>query len=88
MEVVFPDFKEKYKKEKGLKYIYLQKFKEKGFYLIDAVDKPINHLDRKAKKQKIKENLENKIKEIEKLISKDTPIIIIIRRVFHIFLMN
>jgi len=79
MEAIFPDFR------KGQKYEYLQRFKEQGFYLIDAVDTPINYRKGRERNRIIKENLKNKIREIEGLISKDTPIILIKKNVFEIF---
>ena len=83
MEVIFTDFKVKYRR--GQKRIYLQKFKEKGFYLIDAVDEPINDKNQRERNKIIKRNLENKIREIDELISKDTPIIFIKKNIFKIF---
>ena len=83
MEVIFPDFKNNY--QRGQKHEYLQRFKEQGFYLIDAVDTPINDRKRRERNKIIRKNLENKIKEIEELISKDTPIILIKKNVFEIF---
>ena len=93
MEVLFPDFKnnyqrvqkQKHKYLQKLKREYLQKFKEQGFYLIDAIDTPINDRNQKERNKIIRENLKNKIKEIEGLISKDTPIILIKKNVFEIF---
>jgi len=83
MKVIFSNFKNNYRR--GQKHEYLQRFKEQGFYLIDAVDTPINDLDDCDRNQIIRENLKNKIKEIEGLISKDTPIILIKKNVFEIF---
>ena len=62
MEAIFPDFK---KNRKGQKHRYLQRFKEQGFYLIDAVDTPINDRKRRERNKIIRENLKNKIKEID-----------------------
>lgn len=81
MDAIFPDFKKEYKK--GDKEKYLKKFEDKGFYLIDATDKPINKESNKNKQ--ICDNLENKTHEIKTLISKNTPIIIIKKNVFTIF---
>ncbi len=83
MEVIFPDFKNNYRR--GQKHEYLQRFKEQGFYLIDAVDTPINDRKRRERNKIIRKNLENKIKEIDELILKDTPIILIKKNVFEIF---
>ena len=78
MEVIFGHVK-------GEKGRYLEKFKDSGFYLIDAVDKPINKKSQSERNRIIRENIENKIKEINELISKDTPIILIKKNIFEIF---
>ncbi|MDA2936478.1 hypothetical protein MYX06_04640 [Patescibacteria group bacterium AH-259-L05] len=83
MEVIFPDFKTGYKK--GDKHRYLQKFKEAGFYMIDATDTPINNLTLRERNDRIESESENKIKEIRRLISKETPIFLIKKNIFKIF---
>ena len=83
MEAIFPNFTNNYRK--GQKHKYLQRFKERGFYLIDAIDIPINDRSQRERNKIIRENLKNKIKGIGELISKDTPIILIKKNVFEIF---
>ncbi|MCL4536816.1 MAG: hypothetical protein M1610_04405 [Nitrospirae bacterium] len=83
MDCVFPDFKASYKR--GDKHHYLQRFKNKGFYMIDATDIPINNLTEKKRSELIESESESKIKEIEKIISKDTPILLIKKNIFLIF---
>jgi len=83
MEVVFPDFKTSYKK--GDKHKYLQRFKEAGFYLIDAVNTPINNLTQTERDEKVEENSKNKIKEMSDLISRRTPVFLIKKNIFNIF---
>ncbi|MCL5772961.1 MAG: hypothetical protein M1536_01080 [Firmicutes bacterium] len=85
MDCVFHDFKANYKKGEGDKHNYLQKFENKGFYMIDATDTPINNLTKKMRNKIIESESESKIKEIEKLISKATPIFLIKKNVFNIF---
>lgn len=90
MKVIFSEFEIEYSvKDSGLKkklkIEYLYKLKEKGFYLIDAYDKPLNHLPENERIKLIKANLYNKIAEIESLISLDTPIILIKKSVFQVF---
>jgi hypothetical protein len=76
MEVVFPSFRNDYRK--GDKNEYLKKFQEGGFYMIDATDTPVNKgFSPKKRNEKIKEDLKNKIKEIESLVTKKTPIFLI-----------
>jgi len=82
MEAIFPNFTNNYRK--GQKHKYLQRFKERGFYLIDAIDIPINDRNQRERNKIIRENLKNKIKGIGELISKDTPIILIKKNVFEI----
>jgi len=82
MQVLFPEFNPK---ERGKKRFYLKKFQEKGFYLIDAVDYPINDRKITERNKLIQKNLNNKIQEIKNLIKKDTPIILIKANIFRLF---
>jgi hypothetical protein len=82
MHVIFLDFETNYRN--GDKQKYLQRFKELGFYLIDATDTPINKLTEKEKSKTIESESENKIKAIKRLISKQTPIFLIKKNVFNI----
>ncbi len=84
MREVFPDFTIDCRR--GRKHECLQEFKERGFYLIDAVDIPINDMGRKERERIIRENLEEKLKEIEGLgILKSGVIILIKRSIFEVF---
>ena len=82
MQVLFPEFNPN---EKGKKLFYLKKFQEKGFYLIDAVDYPINDRKIAERNKVIQKNLNSKIQEIKSLIKKDTPIILIKANIFELF---
>lgn len=81
MEIVFP---EERNREKGL---LLNKFKENGFFLIDACEYPINqHKSDKIKKHhiNIKENVLNLKEKIKTLIDNDTKIILIKKNIFRL----
>lgn len=83
MEVIFHDFKSSYRK--GEKSIYLERFEDKGLYLIDATDRVINNLPPKKREQIILSQIEDTLREIGELISKETPIFLIKKDVFKIF---
>jgi len=83
MDIVFPSFIKDYRK--GDKDKYLKKFQEKGFYLIDATDIPVNRLSTKKRNEMIRNGMKSKIKEIENLIDKNTPIFLIKKNVYDIF---
>lgn len=70
MEVVFGEFKDNYKK--GEKNNYLKKFRDCGYYMIDAVDDAVNQLSESKRNKKIEENMDNKIEEIDKLLNNDS----------------
>jgi hypothetical protein len=80
MEVIFSGF------TSGRKAEFLRRFKDEGFYLIDATDTPVNHLRRKSDRNEIIEaSIEDKLREIAGLVNKSTPIFIIKKNVFEIF---
>lgn len=83
MDGIFPKFKSVYRK--GEKHKYLKKFEEAGFYMIDAIDTPINNLSERKRNEIIESESENKIKEIEGLISERTPIFLIKKNIWEIF---
>lgn len=83
MEVIFPEFKDQYKK--GGKGKYLERFKEAGFFMMDAVDTPVNKIPAKEKARLIKSNVDSKVSEIQKLVSKDAPIFLIKKNIFHVY---
>ncbi len=90
MKVIFPEFEREYSVQNSglkrkLKIKYLYKLIERGFYLIDAYDEPLNHLPENKRIKSIKKNIHNKIAEIENLISLETPIILIKKSVFQVF---
>jgi len=77
MEVLYPkEYKNHNKKE------LLTKFKEDGFFLIDAVEFPINNdeYSDKERNEIIKNNALKLIKKIESLINKEDANIILIKK--------
>ena len=81
MEVLFPDEYEHFKID-GNKILLLNKFKESGFFLIDACDYPINH--HKDRNSFINNDFLKLIQKIETLIDKDTKIILIKKNIFEL----
>jgi hypothetical protein len=68
------------------KHIGLKSFMGLGFYLLDATDKPINKInDERIKNSIILSELPTRMSEIELLILKTTPIILIKKNIFQLF---
>ena len=81
MEVLFPDEYENFKINSN-KILLLNKFKEIGFFLIDACDYPINqHNNRNSF---INNDFSKLIQKIETLIDKGTKIILIKKNIFEL----
>ena len=83
MVVVFPEFKTSYKK--GDKGKWLDRFKEAGFFMMDAVDTPINTITEKERERVILSEIKARIAAIGNLVSKKTPIFLIKKNIFNIF---
>jgi hypothetical protein len=67
------------------KTIGLEKFMELGFYLLDATDKAINKIkDERIKNSYILSELPAKMNEIELLIPRTTPIVLIKKNIFQL----
>lgn len=81
MKAVFPDFEYR-PHEKG---IWLSKFKEHGYYMIDATDSPVNRLSSAERRSVINSAVNEKIFQIAKLISPNTPIVLVKKNVFEAF---
>lgn len=81
MEVLFPEEYEVYKTSKD-KAPLLTKFRDNGYFLIDAVDYPINQEDdRDFFVNKGYPNLVNRLKD---LIDKETKIILVKKNIFEL----
>ncbi|MFC1700537.1 hypothetical protein ACFLZ0_00075 [Patescibacteria group bacterium] len=81
MEVLFPNEYDIFKTNKD-KILLLDKFKENGFFLIDACDYPINqHKDRDLF---INNDFPKLIQKIKTLIDNDTKIILIKKNIFEL----
>jgi len=78
VEVIFSkDYKNKEKR------FWLNKLKEEGFFLIDAVEYPINHLpEGKGRNDHLIQNFPDLIQKIKNLVEKDTKIILIKKNIF------
>ena len=83
MACLFLNFETNYKKEDKDKY--LEKFKNAGFFLIDASDEPLNDLSEIDRKKRILLKIKRKIKEIENLKSEETLIFLIKKNIYNIF---
>jgi hypothetical protein len=76
MKVLYPDIHIGELREG--KATFLQKFKEDGFYIVDAVDRPFTHNDNNKRRTRIVwENRHDLTKKISPLVSEDTEIILI-----------
>jgi hypothetical protein len=62
----------------------LERFKNDGFYLIDASDKPMEDNRSSKKKRQIKNSLHSLIEKVRSLVSEDTKIILISSTVYEV----
>lgn len=69
----------------GQKKEYLERFKNDGFFLIDATDEPVNKLKKPERTFAIESNMNRKIKEIKTLVNPETAIILIKKNIYQIF---
>lgn len=79
MKALYPDKYTNTPDVRARKKEFLQRFKNDGFYLIDSLDHPI---ERSNKIEQIKNGLQQLIEKIERLVDKDTPIILICSTVY------
>jgi hypothetical protein len=84
MKVVYPSDYSNIKDVRQQKGKFLERFKNDGFYLIDASNKPMIDNCKSKKKKQIKESLPSLIERVKGLISKDTNIILISKTVYDI----
>lgn len=81
MQAVFPEFEYR----PGEKDNWLRKFQEQGYYLIDATDRPVNHLSSAERRCELNAAVEGKLSEIRGLVASSTPIILIKKNIFAAF---
>jgi hypothetical protein len=81
MEAAFPDFKHRPGEKEG----WLRKFQQAGYYMIDATDRPVNHLSPAERRRELNSSLETRIAEIGRLIVTGTPIVLVKRNIFEMF---
>ena len=81
MKAVFPDFEYR----PGQKDQWLSKFMQYGYYLIDAIDFPINRLLSDERRRLLNVSIKGKLSEIATLVTQDTPIVLVKRNVFLAF---
>lgn len=83
MEAVFPEFKSEYCP--GEKDDWLCKFKEHGYYLIDAIDRPVNRLPSAERRRLLDAAKKPKLSEIKMLVSPSTRIVLVKKNIFAAF---
>lgn len=81
MKAVFPNF-EYHPDEKDQ---WLRTFRQHGYYLIDATDRPVNRCSPAERSRRMEAALTKKLREIAGLVSPTTPIILIKKNVFAVF---
>jgi hypothetical protein len=81
MQAVFPEFEYR----PGEKKDWLYKFKEQGYYLIDATDRPVNRLSSAERRSELKSAVQGKLDEIRMLIAPTTPIVLVKKNIFVAF---
>ena len=81
MKAVFPNFEYR----PGEKEKWLLRFQVYGYYMIDATDTPINHRSASERRRALNNAVESKLREIAKLVSLDTPIVLVKENVFLAF---
>ena len=80
MQVIYPD-----QYETDSKAELLGRFKKDGYFLIDAIDIPINDVTERERNKVIIEHRNQKINEIRQLVIPSTPIFLIKKNIFDIF---
>jgi hypothetical protein len=81
MTAVFPEFDYR----PGEKDRWLHNFKEHGYYLIDATDRPVNRLSAAARHRVLSAAAAGKVVEIKRLVARSTPILLVKKNVFALF---
>ena len=83
MQVLFPEEYEDFKKSKD-KVPLLNKFKENGFFLIDACDYPINQYVNRIRNNRIETDFPKLLQKIKTVIDDDTKIILIKKNIYKL----
>ncbi len=81
MKAVFLDFEYR----PGEKDEWLRRFKQQGYYMIDATDSPVNRLAPGERRAVLNAAVKAKLAEIATLVSRKTPIILVKKNVFLAF---
>ena len=81
MAAVFPEFAYR----PGEKDRWLRQFQLAGYYMVDATDRPVNHLSSAERRRELKAAVEGKVLEIGTLVTQDTPIVLVKKNIFAAF---
>jgi hypothetical protein len=81
MKAVFPEFEYC----PGEKDNWLRKFKQHGYYLIDATDRPVNRVTSAERRYELDAAVKPKLSEIKRLVSPSTPIVLVKKNIFSAF---
>jgi hypothetical protein len=79
MTAVFSEFEF----ARGEKDIWLRRFMQRGCFLTDATDEPINHIKGAARRRALDSAIPDALRRIGKLVSTRTPIVLIKKSVFQ-----
>ncbi len=82
MKVLYPADYSNTKSIRQRKGEFLERFKNDGFYLIDASDKPMKDTRPATKKKQIEMSLPSLIEKVRSLVSEDTKIVLISSTVY------
>lgn len=74
-----------YEYHPGEKDKWLRRFQAHGYFMIDATDSPINHRSAFERRRILHNAVKPKLHEIAKLVSLDTPIVLVKKNVFFAF---
>ena len=81
MEAVFPRFRFR----RGEKNTWLRKFQQRGCFLIDATDHPVNRVSETDRESIILSGRKRTLLKIRKLTAPNTPIVLIKKNIFVLF---
>ncbi|MGA7180661.1 MAG: hypothetical protein WBX11_13890 [Thiobacillaceae bacterium] len=81
MAAVFPEFVY----HPGQKDFWLRQFQQHGYYMIDATDRPVNHLSSTERRRELNASVDAKLFEIGTLVTPSTPIVLVKKNIFASF---